>query len=161
MAFILRLSLEFLINHIKNRQNGRSIGSQFWLQYPRDIANACMRYDEFSGYPHEDPRGRPGGSTTEVDSRRSPTGLRRGKAAMKRRAPERARPHSLLESTGQSLISRLFGRILRVLSEARLVAQARKLDGGRGGIRTPDTLSGKPVFKTGAINHSATLPQTS
>ena len=33
-----------------------------------------------------------------------------------------------------------------------------KLDGGRGGIRTPDTLSGTPVFKTGAINHSATLP---
>ena len=30
--------------------------------------------------------------------------------------------------------------------------------GGRGGIRTPDTLSGTPVFKTGAINHSATLP---
>jgi hypothetical protein len=34
-----------------------------------------------------------------------------------------------------------------------------KLDGGRGGIRTPDTLSGTPVFKTGAINHSATLPR--
>jgi hypothetical protein len=33
-----------------------------------------------------------------------------------------------------------------------------KIDGGRGGIRTPDTLSGTPVFKTGAINHSATLP---
>jgi hypothetical protein len=32
------------------------------------------------------------------------------------------------------------------------------VDGGRGGIRTPDTLSGTPVFKTGAINHSATLP---
>ncbi len=31
--------------------------------------------------------------------------------------------------------------------------------GGEGGIRTPDTLSGMPVFKTGAINHSATSPQ--
>ena len=31
-------------------------------------------------------------------------------------------------------------------------------NGGREGIRTPDTLSGIPVFKTGAINHSATLP---
>ena len=30
--------------------------------------------------------------------------------------------------------------------------------GGREGIRTPDTVSGIPVFKTGAINHSATLP---
>jgi hypothetical protein len=34
-----------------------------------------------------------------------------------------------------------------------------RLVGGRGGIRTPDTLSGTPVFKTGAINHSATLPR--
>ena len=31
--------------------------------------------------------------------------------------------------------------------------------GGEGGIRTPDTLSGMPVFKTGAINHSATSPR--
>ena len=36
-----------------------------------------------------------------------------------------------------------------------------KMNGGRGGIRTPDTLSGTPVFKTGAINHSATLPSLS
>jgi hypothetical protein len=33
-------------------------------------------------------------------------------------------------------------------------------NGGEGGIRTPDTLSGMPVFKTGAINHSATSPAT-
>jgi hypothetical protein len=33
-----------------------------------------------------------------------------------------------------------------------------RLAGGEGGIRTPDTLSGMPVFKTGAINHSATSP---
>jgi hypothetical protein len=32
--------------------------------------------------------------------------------------------------------------------------------GGEGGIRTPDTFSGMPVFKTGAINHSATSPTT-
>src|SRR5215475_4071001 len=32
-------------------------------------------------------------------------------------------------------------------------------DGGRGGIRTHGTLAGTPVFKTGALNHSATLPQ--
>jgi integrase len=31
-------------------------------------------------------------------------------------------------------------------------------NGGEGGIRTPDTLSGMPVFKTGAINHSANSP---
>src|ERR1039458_7357991 len=34
----------------------------------------------------------------------------------------------------------------------------RRLCGGRGGIRTPGTLAGTPVFKTGAINPSATLP---
>jgi hypothetical protein len=32
------------------------------------------------------------------------------------------------------------------------------LVGGRGGIRTHGTLAGTPVFKTGALNHSATLP---
>ena len=40
----------------------------------------------------------------------------------------------------------------------RKMLPQRRLNGGRGGIRTPDTLSGTPVFKTGAINHSATLP---
>ena len=30
--------------------------------------------------------------------------------------------------------------------------------GGRGGIRTHGTLAGTPVFKTGALNRSATLP---
>ena len=35
-----------------------------------------------------------------------------------------------------------------------------KRHGGEGGIRTPGTLSGTPVFKTGAINHSATSPAT-
>ena|SRR5215469_2536438 len=32
-------------------------------------------------------------------------------------------------------------------------------DGGEGGIRTPDTVPRIPVFKTGAINHSATSPE--
>src|ERR1039458_6656845 len=36
----------------------------------------------------------------------------------------------------------------------------KDLYGGEGGIRTPDTLSGMPVFKTGAINRSATSPQS-
>jgi hypothetical protein len=35
---------------------------------------------------------------------------------------------------------------------------AGKVSGGRGGIRTHGTLAGTPVFKTGALNHSATLP---
>jgi hypothetical protein len=33
--------------------------------------------------------------------------------------------------------------------------------GGRGEIRTHGTLAGTPVFKTGALNHSATLPNAS
>jgi hypothetical protein len=37
--------------------------------------------------------------------------------------------------------------------------QDKKSNGGEGGIRTPGTLSGTPVFKTGAINHSATSPR--
>lgn len=44
---------------------------------------------------------------------------------------------------------------------AFLIGKERRRNGGRGGIRTPDTLSGTPVFKTGAINHSATLPSLS
>ena len=32
-------------------------------------------------------------------------------------------------------------------------------DGGRGGIRTPGTVSGSAVFKTAALDHSATLPK--
>ena len=34
----------------------------------------------------------------------------------------------------------------------------KRVSGGRGGIRTHGTLAGTPVFKTGALNHSATLP---
>src|SRR3954464_376962 len=34
----------------------------------------------------------------------------------------------------------------------------KRASGGRGGIRTHGTLAGTPVFKTGALNHSATLP---
>jgi hypothetical protein len=32
-------------------------------------------------------------------------------------------------------------------------------DGGRGGIRTHGTVSRTPVFKTGSLNHSDTLPR--
>jgi hypothetical protein len=33
-----------------------------------------------------------------------------------------------------------------------------QITGGWGGIRTHGTLAGTPVFKTGALNHSATHP---
>jgi hypothetical protein len=35
---------------------------------------------------------------------------------------------------------------------------AKRGAGGRGGIRTHGGLAPTPVFKTGALNHSATLP---
>ena len=38
------------------------------------------------------------------------------------------------------------------------VRAGQQYTGGRGGIRTHGTLAGTPVFKTGALNHSATLP---
>src|SRR5690606_17077320 len=38
-------------------------------------------------------------------------------------------------------------------------ARALRLSGGRGGIRTHEELALLPVFKTGAFNRSATLPQ--
>ena len=34
-----------------------------------------------------------------------------------------------------------------------------ELNGGRGGIRTHEPLAWFPVFKTGALNHYATLPK--
>ena len=38
-------------------------------------------------------------------------------------------------------------------------APARLVRGGRGGIRTHETLARLAVFKTAAFNHSATLPE--
>src|SRR5580704_12947815 len=40
-----------------------------------------------------------------------------------------------------------------------IFAVARQLDGGEGGIRTPDTVARMPHFECGAFNHSATSPQ--
>src|ERR1035438_7461915 len=48
---------------------------------------------------------------------------------------------------------------LLLASEADTADAIKQLNGGERGIRTPDTLSGMPVFKTGAINHSASSPR--
>ena len=37
----------------------------------------------------------------------------------------------------------------------------QNINGGEGGIRTHGTLARTPVFKTGALNHSATSPMQS
>ena len=66
-------------------------------------------------------------------------------------------------SAGRSQV-RLRGPKLRrqpspVSARLPTVAHRRRAKaGGEGGIRTPDTLSGTAVFKTAAINHSATSP---
>lgn len=38
------------------------------------------------------------------------------------------------------------------------LADLPRLNGGEGEIRTPEGLTTLPVFKTGAIDHSATSP---
>jgi hypothetical protein len=43
-------------------------------------------------------------------------------------------------------------------TDEKSIKEAFEVFGGRGGIRTHGTLAGTPVFKTGALNHSATLP---
>ena len=40
----------------------------------------------------------------------------------------------------------------------RPIAGSRQGSGGKGGIRTHGGVSPTPVFKTGALNHSATFP---
>jgi hypothetical protein len=54
--------------------------------------------------------------------------------------------------------TQFYGDIRESLPQRIATLRPDRQNGGRGGIRTPDTLSGTPVFKTGAINHSATLP---
>ncbi len=50
--------------------------------------------------------------------------------------------------------------LLQYLKGAEMVWHGEaQVIGGGGGIRTPGTLSSTPVFKTGAINHSATPPR--
>ena len=59
-----------------------------------------------------------------------------------------------------------FSRFYRYLSGGRGASCNRRVHGGImpiggwGGIRTPGALAGTPVFKTGALNHSATHPKS-
>ena len=50
------------------------------------------------------------------------------------------------------------GELVEVAALAVSTGANMAISGGRGGIRTHGTLAGTPVFKTGALNHSATLP---
>jgi hypothetical protein len=70
----------------------------------------------------------------------------------------RLQPLGHLSARVQTNCDQAFCPIERARITTKSVITDDILNGGREGIRTPDTLSGTPVFKTGAINHSATLP---
>jgi hypothetical protein len=50
-------------------------------------------------------------------------------------------------------------RLVRGMADAGASALDEGPFGGRGGIRTHGTVSRTPVFKTGSLNHSDTLPR--
>ena len=68
--------------------------------------------------------------------------------------------YSVRKNTGKPVTAGRFEPIRgKLQSHLKLECNClSKRTGGEGGIRTPGTLSGTPVFKTGAINHSATSP---
>ena len=50
------------------------------------------------------------------------------------------------------------GRSARAEAEGERLRSISELGGGWGGIRTHGELAPSPVFKTGSLNHSDTLP---
>lgn len=50
-------------------------------------------------------------------------------------------------------------RVTRLLTTLSALLSLRQRRSGWAGIRTQDTLTSTPVFKTGAFNHSATHPR--
>src|ERR1700686_237233 len=60
----------------------------------------------------------------------------------------------------QPAIGQLLGHKNRFSKIMIIYQQLIETIGGRGEIRTHETLTGLPVFKTGALNHSATLPRS-
>ena len=97
----------------------------------------------------------PGNGIQGLDIRRSKRRGVAGSGIAKDLRPRRFRPG------GHQL-----GQIAFVRSIVRKIYQKHNTItisvgcGGRGGIRTHGTLSRTPVFKTGALNHSATLPSS-
>ena len=77
------------------------------------------------------------------------------------RTPDRGLAYTRFPSVRLKPLGHLSARVSQIVFAPglRLVSGEEKASGGREGIRTPDTVSGIPVFKTGAINHSATLPR--
>lgn len=57
------------------------------------------------------------------------------------------------------MLGHLIGHGLPTREKAPVCPANFSLDGGEGGIRTPDTLASMPHFECGAFNHSATSPE--
>ena len=74
----------------------------------------------------------------------------------RRLSPKTYRPHCRIALDPMCLGAPHYRRGLQRLRRCAGAVFLRP--GGRGGIRTHGTLAGTPVFKTGALNHSATLP---
>ena len=69
------------------------------------------------------------------------------------------RASSSLSSSSAGRKRATFGDSAGRPTEAQATAKRKASVGGRGEIRTRDTLSRMTVFKTVALNHSATLPE--
>ena len=63
--------------------------------------------------------------------------------------------HRTLENIA---VQRLGAKYCNYCGFRTVANKGEQYSGGRGGIRTHGTLAGTPVFKTGALNRSATLP---
>ena len=70
----------------------------------------------------------------------------------------RLHTHAQIAPKMRHLLSSFGGRKCVCCGFDATGSSGKQPNGGRGGIRTHGTLSGTPVFKTGALNHSATLP---
>ncbi len=70
----------------------------------------------------------------------------------RRYASPRGSPAALTRNFVSLLVPRTRATWLQILSDISAKS------GGRGGIRTPDTLAGMAVFETARFNRSRTLP---
>jgi hypothetical protein len=81
----------------------------------------------------------------------------RADAAVRQMARLPGRPYELL-SVSARLGDQFGGHAQPLPNFVNYINIITLYHGGRGGIRTHGTLAGTPVFKTGRLNHSRTLP---
>ena len=68
---------------------------------------------------------------------------------------------AMLKAAGDRLVYVVRVAVLRTRPDAAAAVRARVSGGGEGGIRTHGRLAPTEVFKTSALNHSATSPSYS